>query len=313
MFPLLLGSLLSAEAHEPGLSRVTVEDGALVLQVARVDAADPAALLQGTTASVGGQACTLGEPDVRPDDNGFVAKASLDCPPGDEVVVAAGWFDQLAPGHRTVVDKDGAPAGFLDASHPSFEVAAVHSAGQVAWEYLLLGVEHILMGWDHLVFLLGLLVVARSLRDIASVVTGFTLAHSITLSLAALGLVTVPASVVEPAIALSIVWVGLENLFDPPARRRFLLTLGLGLVHGLGFAGVLGDIGFPAGKVPLALAMFNVGVEVGQFAVVLVALPLLGTLRQARWWGRYGLVSTSLVVAALGMFWLVTRVMGLGA
>ena len=308
---LLLGAL--ASAHEPGLSRVGVQEGQIVLQVARTDSSDPMSLLSGTHAALqGGEACEIGAPDVQPDDNGFIAKAKIRCPGSGEVTVTGGWFSQLPPGHRTVVDRDGVPAGFLDAAHPSF-AATVQGATprlEVAMAYLSLGIEHIVTGYDHLVFLFGLLVVARSLRDIAGVVTGFTLAHSLTLSLAALGWLTVPSSVVEPLIALSIVWVGLENLLDPPAKRRFFLTIGLGLVHGLGFAGLLREIGFPEGRLLLSLATFNLGVEIGQFGVVLLVLPALQLLRRAAWWGRFGQGGVSLAVASAGLFWFVTRVCG---
>lgn len=306
--------ICAALAHEPGLSRIAVEDDTLVLQVARVDAAEPMALLSGTTVTVGDRPCTLGEVDVRPDDNGFVATVPFDCPAGDAVAVHAGWFAAMAPGHRTLVGVDGEPAGWLDAANPTFETARRPSASATALGYLGLGIEHILTGWDHLVFLAGLLLVARSLKEIASVVTGFTIAHSVTLSLAALGWVHVSGAIVEPAIAASIVFVGLENLLDPPAKRRFLLTLALGLIHGLGFAGLLQEIGLPQGQVPIALAMFNVGVECGQFGVVLVALPALLALRRTAWWPSTGVRAGSLVVASLGLFWLVTRLVGeLGA
>ncbi|MEQ1572343.1 MAG: HupE/UreJ family protein, partial [Myxococcota bacterium] len=176
----------------------------------------------------------------------------------------------------------------------------------VALGYLKLGVEHILTGWDHLVFLAGLLLVTRSLRAIAAVVTGFTVAHSITLTLAALGWVSVPSSLVEPAIAASIAFVGIENGFDPPVNRRFALTAALGLIHGLGFAGALADVGLPAGQVPLALATFNLGVELGQFGVVLAALPLLLAARRASW-GPAAVRVGSWAIAALGLYWFVDR------
>lgn len=190
---LILSLLSSASAHEPGLSRVSVDSDQIVLQVARLDSSDPMSLLAGTTASLSdGSACELGPVEVQPDDNGFIATTALRCPSRGEITVRAGWFDQMSPGHRTVLDVGGQPSGFLDAAHPSFTAAADASPApsrdrEIAFEYLSLGVEHILTGWDHLVFLLGLLVVARRLRDIAGVVTGFTLAHSVTLSLAALG------------------------------------------------------------------------------------------------------------------------------
>lgn len=297
-------------AHEPGLSRVTVERGSvprLVLQVHRIDAADPAALLSGTRASVDGRPCALGVPDVRPDDNGFVAEVELRCPLGERMVVEAGWLAQMPPGHRTAVELDGAAAGLVDAAHPVFDADRAPSTAEIARGYLQLGVIHIATGFDHLAFLIGLLLAARSARSMLGVVTGFTVAHSVTLSLGALGLLHVPSAVVEPLIAASVVWVGVENLFDPPDRRRFVLTMSLGLIHGLGFAGLLAEIGLPAGAVPLALATFNLGVELGQMLVLAAALPLLLAIRRSERWRRPIERAGSVAVAAAGAAWLVMR------
>ncbi|MEQ1506161.1 MAG: HupE/UreJ family protein [Myxococcota bacterium] len=306
----MLWFAIAASAHEPGLSRVSLDGDQLVLRVSRVDARDPMRLLDGTRAAVDGGGCSIGPPDVEPDDNGFVATASLTCPPGGAVTIDANWFDTLPPGHRTVVEADGVPSGWLDAGHRTFDAARVPSAGEVALGYTGLGIQHILNGWDHLAFLVGLLLVARSARAVAGVVTGFTVAHSITLSLAALGWITAPSAIVEPAIAATIVWVGIENLFDPPAARRFMLTMVLGLVHGLGFAGLLSEIGLPSRHVPLALGTFNLGVELGQVTVVLAVMPALVVLRRTAWWPRIGVRTGSVAVAALGLFWLVTRLVG---
>jgi hypothetical protein len=310
---------LVAAAHEPGLSRVSVDGDQLVLQVHRLDAADPPALLEGTRAVVDGRPCAVEPEDVRPDDNGFVATARLRCPLGEGLTVEAGWFAQLPEGHRTAVDVDGVAAGFVSARVPAFDTAHHPSAAAVAAGYLRLGVEHILVGWDHLVFLLGLLLASRSARAMLGVVTGFTVAHSLTLSLGVLGYVAVPGAVVEPAIALTIVLVGLEGLASSRRRvdraptregwRRFALTFGLGLVHGLGFAGLLAELGVPRGQVPLALGSFNVGVELGQLMVVAAALPLLGLARRWPRWERVGVPLGSLAVAGLGLSWLVARVL----
>ncbi|MDB4967235.1 MAG: conserved rane protein of unknown function [Myxococcales bacterium] len=148
-------------------------------------------------------------------------------------------------------------------------------------DYLLLGMEHIFTGYDHLAFLLGLLLVAtaRGLRDgmryILGVVTAFTVAHSVTLISAGLGLVRLPPGIVEPAIALSIAYVAVENLAVKEPRHRWLLTFGFGLVHGFGFASVLSEIGLPPSGVVPSLISFNVGVELGQLSVVAVVAPIL--------------------------------------
>jgi hydrogenase/urease accessory protein HupE len=180
--------------------------------------------------------------------------------------------------------------------------------------YLWLGVEHILSGADHLLFLLGLLVVCRRLRSVAVIVTCFTVAHSITLALAALGCVMLPARLVEPLIAASIVLVGLENLKhgsepDGPWLGRWLIAFGFGLIHGLGFASALRQIGLGSqGSSVLApLVAFNVGVELGQLSVAAVLLAIVWNLPRT---GRLVQLPrfASLFIAAIGLIWFVERV-----
>jgi hypothetical protein len=155
-------------------------------------------------------------------------------------------------------------------------------------DYLVLGIEHIFTGYDHLAFLFGLLVVAGfsslrgGLRYVLGVVTAFTLAHSITLICSGLDLLRLPSRIVEPAIALSILYVAVENLVVPKPRFRWLLTFGFGLVHGFGFASVLREIGLPPRGLVLSLLSFNVGVELGQLAIVAAMAPLLWLLTAGR-------------------------------
>ncbi|HEY7371349.1 MAG TPA: HupE/UreJ family protein [Polyangia bacterium] len=176
--------------------------------------------------------------------------------------------------------------------------------------YLRLGVTHILTGADHLLFLLGLLVVCRRFRTVAGIITCFTVAHSVTLALAALDVVTLPARLVEPLIAATIVVVGIENLVrgDEP-RGRWLLTFAFGLVHGLGFAGALKQIGLgaPGTSIVGPLVAFNLGVELGQLAVAAPLLVLLWRLRALPPFARHGARATSLIVAAVGIVWLGQR------
>jgi len=180
--------------------------------------------------------------------------------------------------------------------------------------YLWLGVEHILGGADHLLFLLGLLVVCRRLRNVAVVVTCFTVAHSISLALAALDCVTIPARIVEPLIAASIVLVGLENLKhssepDGPWLGRWLIAFGFGLIHGLGFASALRQIGLGShgSSVLGPLVAFNVGVELGQLSVAAVLLAIIWNLPRT---GRLVQLPrfASLFIAAIGLIWFVERV-----
>lgn len=159
------------------------------------------------------------------------------------------------------------------------------TAGGVAREYLALGIEHILGGFDHLLFVLGLLVIARTLKRILWTVTGFTLAHSITLSLSALGLVTIPIVPVEAVIALSIVFLAYEiSRQDKQSltyRYPLIVSFGFGLLHGLGFASALGEIGLVPNEILVSLLFFNLGVEAGQVAFILVFCAGLWLLKQA--------------------------------
>jgi hydrogenase/urease accessory protein HupE len=177
--------------------------------------------------------------------------------------------------------------------------------------FLSLGVKHILTGYDHLLFLFGLLVVARGFVSALNIITSFTMAHSITLAVATLNLVQIPSRIVEPLIAASIVFVGVENLLrgDIPKARR-MVTFGFGLIHGFGFASALHEagIGSRTGGIVLPLFSFNLGVELGQITVAAVALPIIWKLREnpmfiARW-----APACSAAVVLLGSFWFVQRV-----
>jgi len=179
--------------------------------------------------------------------------------------------------------------------------------------YARLGVEHILTGIDHLLFLLGLLVACRRFRTVAAIVTCFTVAHSVTLALAALGVVTLPSRVVEPLIAATIVLVGVENLIrGEEPRGRWLLAFGFGLVHGLGFAGALAERGLGAAGTSIVgpLVAFNLGVELGQFAVAAPLVFVLWKLRALPAFARRGTKIVSLVVACIGFVWLLQRLVG---
>jgi hydrogenase/urease accessory protein HupE len=177
--------------------------------------------------------------------------------------------------------------------------------------FLCLGVKHILTGYDHLLFLFGLLLVAHGFLSSLGIITSFTIAHSITLAVATLHVVQIPSRVVEPLIAASIVFVGIENLLrgDIPTARR-MVPFGFGLIHGFGFASALREagIGLGTGGIVLPLFSFNLGVELGQIMVAAVALPVIWKLREnpmfiARW-----APACSAAVVLLGSFWFVQRV-----
>jgi hydrogenase/urease accessory protein HupE len=198
---------------------------------------------------------------------------------------------------------------------PAFTVSAPAGLGEVARSYLVLGVEHILGGVDHLLFVLALLLIVRGGRRIVATVTAFTVAHSITLVAATLGWVRVPSAPVEAVIALSIVFVaaevvhGLRGRPGLTARAPWVVAFSFGLLHGFGFAGALAEVGLPQKAIPLALLMFNVGVEVGQLLFVGAVLALRVLLARlplrAPRWADY---APPYAIGALAMMWVLERI-----
>ncbi len=210
----------------------------------------------------------------------------------------------------------------LTPSHPDFKVASSPSPLEVATTYLGLGVEHILAGPDHLLFVLALLFLVRGLRKLVGAITAFTAAHSLTLAAATLGWLRVPSAPVEAAIALSIVLVAVEILRDPGGlaeRKPWLVTFAFGLLHGLGFASSLSDVGLPAHAIPVALGFFNIGVEAGQllfiggvlcvFKARVGGAPLPPESRKIRHLGVAEVFArpVSYSIGILGAFWLIER------
>jgi hypothetical protein len=176
-------------------------------------------------------------------------------------------------------------------------------------DFIELGIEHIITGYDHLLFLVALLATATGAWSVVRIVTAFTLAHSVTLSLAVLGIVTIPGRIIEPLIAASIVWVALENLIvKEPGRRRWIWAFAFGLVHGFGFASALGELGLQGAAIARALVGFNLGIEIGQLLFVAVFMPALVLLRRGRG-ARLVPRIASLVVAVVGAYWFVQRVL----
>lgn len=177
-------------------------------------------------------------------------------------------------------------------------------------KFLRLGVGHILTGYDHLLFLIALLAGCRSVRSTLVIITGFTLAHSLTLGLAAMDIVRIKSSIVEPLIAASIVFVGIENLFlKGTDKGRWLVACSFGLIHGFGFAGALRDAGLGANGAPVLVPLFsfNLGVEIGQLAVAALVFPLLLALRKSPTGERYAMPALSCLVVLAGGWWLLER------
>ncbi len=176
--------------------------------------------------------------------------------------------------------------------------------------YLYQGFLHIIpKGLDHILFVLALFLLSSNLQILLWQITLFTVAHSITLILAAYEWVNAPAEIVEPLIALSIALVAAENLFHQQLKPwRLLLIFGFGLLHGLGFASVFLELGFPQNQTLLSLLAFNVGIEIGQVAVVLMALVLVARFKDQTWYRHRVIFPSSLVIAAVGVFWAVERI-----
>lgn len=224
------------------------------------------------------------------------------------------------PQHQTFVNiyENGAltTQAMLDQGHERFEYVTGGRQGALAAiaRFLPAGIHHILIGPDHLLFLVGLLLLGGTLRRLAIVVTAFTLAHSLTLSLAALQILTPPARIIEPAIALSIIYVGADNLLVREGRDvRAWIAFAFGFIHGFGFANVLREMSLPAGALGWALFSFNLGVEIGQLLVVIVVASALAWVRM---WStaasRRLAFAGSIVVIAAGAFWFVQRVFFVG-
>ena len=176
--------------------------------------------------------------------------------------------------------------------------------------FLNAGIKHIIpKGLDHILFVLGLFFSSLVLGSLLWQVTAFTFAHTITLALAALGIVTAPGAIVEPLIALSIVWIAIENcVFKETNKWRPFIVFGFGLLHGLGFAAVLSDFGLPQGNLVPSLLAFNIGVEIGQLAVLFAAAALVWFIRHKSWYRRRVQIPASLLIALVGLFWFIERV-----
>ena len=182
-------------------------------------------------------------------------------------------------------------------------------------DYIIIGFEHILpLGLDHILFVLGLYLLSQRFKDLLWQVSAFTLAHTVTLALAVLGYVNLPGSIVEPLIALSIVYVAVENLYRKQvSRSRVVLVFGFGLLHGLGFAGVLSEIGLSSTAFVPSLIAFNIGVELGQLAVILGTYFLVGRwFGNKPYWNTVFRIPASLFIALIGAYWFIERTFVLG-
>jgi len=280
-----------------------------------------------------GISCAIAPADLLVDDHSdgayAVLRFSADCgarAPASLEVAYSLFFD-LDPTHRGLLrfERGGdTRTAVLSPERPRIALRAGESSRMAQFfDYLREGVWHIWIGFDHILFLLSLLLPSvfvfggnrwqpagrfrEPFWDVLKVVTSFTVAHSITLSLAALSVISLPSRLVESVIALSVVAAALNNLWPVVAERRWAVAFAFGLIHGFGFASVLADLGLPQNALLLALVGFNLGVEAGQLAIVCVFLPLAFALRRTRFY-RVGIFyGGSAAIAAVAAVWLAER------
>ncbi len=342
----------AAHAHQVNLSTARVElrpDRTVAVEVAlkgsdadrlagtqvfdaKKDLADPAkvaasaapiaAYVSANVAVTGldGTPCAPGAAEVVPDGDGVLVRNIFACGnvAGDLVyhstVLTA--TDRTARQIVLLGAGDNAPQALLDDAHTTVTISA---AAPPLWStmrrYMVAGIEHIFLGYDHIAFLIAIVLWARRLWPVLKIVTAFTLAHSVTLSLAALQIVVIPSAIVEPAIAASIIFVAVENFFSRNVDGRWRVTFAFGLIHGFGFAGALQEFGLPANAVVPALAAVNNGVEIGQVAIVSIVVPTLLAVDRLFAADRAAPVraaplvyALSALITVLGGYWFLTRV-----
>jgi hypothetical protein len=342
---------VSAYAHDPGLSTATLEVDAnpmrlsITLAPQDVEALIPLdidkdaevaadewtqgrarigrTVVQGIQLTLDDRVLVpLATPDVAYDEaNNVYVLMRFPAAQGQTVHLHSALLQRLPAAHRQAVLVKRSTRGLSSEYYLTHENAAVtlpakqnaeHSPRHSTFNnFLHLGIEHIVTGYDHLLFLFGLLLVSQRLWDYLYIITCFTVAHSLTLALAALEWIVVSPGIVEPLIAATIAYVGVENLLcGTKVRHRAALTLGFGLVHGFGFAGALQGLGMNAndGSIVRPLFAFNLGVELGQLSIAALMLPALNYLQawDART-GRHGIATCSLLITAIGIYWFIER------
>jgi hypothetical protein len=313
-FLLLLLMVLTASAHDLGVTGVQLRiDGKQMhirvqAHAMQLQGRDPATELPKRLRLRLDGELFAGDGKVVPaDTNGIVAWEATRAGAPDSIILDAPLFPE-DEADRTLVTllRDGVPAGEAVLSATSQPVVIGENGSSALRRFLPVGIEHILLGADHIAFLLALLLPGGRMRSLLAVITAFTVAHSVTLAMAVMGLVHPIPWLVEGVIALSIVAAAGENLLSHGTRGagvRAMYAAGFGLVHGFGFAGALGEVGLPQQVLGWALAGFNLGVEIGQLGIVLVVVPTLA------WVGRRELVLKygSIAIMGAGLYWTVTR------
>ena len=240
------------------------------------------------------------------------------CPDSGALRYRLSLFRDVDPSAQHLVSlntETGKQDSVLDRNTPELALSGVVPSNfQVVGHFLAAGIEHIFLGYDHIAFLIAIILWASRLWPVVKAVTAFTLAHSITLSLAALDVVRIPSAIIEPAIAASIVYVAVENFTTRDADKRWRVTFLFGLLHGFGFASALEELGLPREKLIAALAAFNCGVEIGQVLIVATAFGLLSAVDRWQISKTSGPVrntalvhAVSFAIVILGSYWFVSR------
>jgi hydrogenase/urease accessory protein HupE len=319
---ILLCCLFSAvaNAHEarPGYLQLTLHDEESVDLLLKIPALGQMRL--GLYPNLPANCITVGESTRYIVDNAYTERASFNCSGGlvGETVTIDGLATTLTDVLARVERPDGTTqVARLTPAAPAFVVEAVAGSFAIASTYLALGVNHILLGIDHLLFVLALLILVRDIRTLVWTITAFTAAHSLTLAAATLGFVQVPQSPVEAVIALSIVFVASEIVHVSQGRpgltqrRPWIVAFVFGLLHGFGFAGALNEIGLPEQSIPLALLLFNVGVELGQLGFIGVVLLIYAILsRYAQKAPQWANQVPAYLIGSIAAFWTIERTVG---
>ncbi len=261
-----------------------------------------------------GQSCAAEAAPPHPDKDGVLIDLRFQCPATAHSITYRNRlfheFDAAAVQNVLVLAGDDIDQAVLTATRNTLTLTGERPGFRtVLVDYIGIGMGHIIAGYDHIAFLLALLLWATRLLPVVAMATAFTAAHSITLTSAVLGLATIPSSVVEPLISLTVIWAAAENFFSRRTARRWRLAFFLGLVHGFGFAGALSEFGLPAHAIGAALGGFNIGVEIGQVIIVMIAMPLLFGIdrltggARSPWLVRGAAGS----IGAVGIYWLFER------
>ncbi len=253
-------------------------------------------------------------------DNAYTERAAFRCSGGlyGGTITIDGLSTTLTDVLVRVERPDGTTqVALLTPAAPAFVVEATPDAIAIARTYLVLGISHILLGIDHLLFVLALLILVNGVRTLVWTITAFTAAHSLTLAAATLGLVQVPQAPVEAVIALSIVFVASEIVHVSEGRagllqrRPWIVAFVFGLLHGFGFAGALSEIGLPEQSIPLALLLFNAGVEVGQLLFIGAVLLVYAMLRRVDWvQPRWASLAPAYLIGSVAAYWTIERAVG---